>query len=339
MPLFEFPCLLWAIPLFLPILMWALCRGSFRSHAGHSSADSKGKGAELTHFIGVLILLSAMAAAIIAAAGPQGKKTKYETNRETRRLIFVIDGSGSMDGYKIKQTVEIAKDFVKARSGDMFGTVLFGDYVIEEGVATPTPDTEYILKCLDDIIRIQRRWGGTTAMGLGLMRGLTEVLQSGLPLDEYIMESELKDCIKETQRHSYSLMINDYTAGYINRLSASKGAAIILITDGHHNKGFGPEPVMQLCRMFGVKVYSIRIGVKDEDEFKFAVEGTGGRLYYADNMDDVRQCATDISRLEKSEITVDIAYKPRPWRWLAALICAFLFIAHRAYTAVFMKIP
>jgi Ca-activated chloride channel homolog len=124
--------------------------------------------------------------------------------------------------------------------------------------------------------------------------------------------------------------IGSAIAAGVNRLRATpaKSKVIILLTDGVNNTGkISPLAAAEAARAFGVKIYTIGVGVRgeapipvrdaagnmrlimgrvdvDEKTLQAVAEETGGRFYRATDTDSLRKIYEEINRFERSAQTV-----------------------------------
>lgn len=90
-----------------------------------------------------------------------------------REYIFVLDVSGSMNGYPLDTARELIRNMVKnLRSTDRFNLFLFSDIVSEMSLQS-VPATEENVQCALDLIDMQEGGGGTE-----LLAALEEVLRT-----------------------------------------------------------------------------------------------------------------------------------------------------------------
>ncbi|MDD6784220.1 MAG: VWA domain-containing protein [Prevotellaceae bacterium] len=131
-------------------------------------------------------------------------------------------------------------------------------------------------------------------------------------------------------------MIEDGTAigmgiaNAINRLknSNAKSKVIILLTDGSNNTGeISPLTAAEMAKTLGIRIYTIGIGKNGNAKYPYTLPGggvqyinipveidtqllkeiaatTNGKFYRAKNNDELQKIYNDISKLEKSKISV-----------------------------------
>lgn len=170
---FAHPHVLW---LWLPLIAGLIWRWfSVPSSIAVSSTDHYTQGAPSRFFAPrhILLLLEVLASAtfIIALARPQSDVELMPTVKEGTDIMLVLDYSNSMDAFdpesamddatverairagRIKDRLGVARDqiirFIKRRSGDRIGLVIFG----HDGypAVTPTPDHDYLIAYVNQL--------------------------------------------------------------------------------------------------------------------------------------------------------------------------------------------
>jgi Ca-activated chloride channel family protein len=153
--------------------------------------------------------------------------------------------------------------------------------------------------------------------------------------------------------------IGSAIAAGVNRLrmTGGKSKVIILLTDGMNNMGkIPPIAAAEAARAFGVKVYTIGVGVRgkapipvkdqvgrlhlimadvdvDEKTLQTVADMTGGRFYRATDTDSLRKIYEEINRFEKSAHVVQRFERSEelyPWALVPAfaLLCTGLLLQH-----------
>jgi len=189
MPEFQHPLILWILPILLGGLLWrwfSQPAGIAISSTKHFRPTPATKFFTSRHF---LLGLETLAAAcfVIALARPQQGVELRPSEREGTDIIIALDYSNSMDAFdpdptwsdfKIKRAIKdgilkdrlgVARDqiarFVRRRSGDRIGLVIFG---VDAYVATPpTLDHDFIVSQVDQLnnFLLARHERGTNIAG------------------------------------------------------------------------------------------------------------------------------------------------------------------------------
>lgn len=148
------------------------------------------------------------------------------------------------------------------------------------------------------------------------------------------------------------------------RFSKSKTKIIILLTDGVNNRGeIDPKDAARIAKDFGVKVYTIGVGIRgkapypvtdeygrtrhimvdvqiDEELLQQIANDTGGLYFRATDREQLQEIFTEIDRWEKTEITTRRYYTAKDLYMnflLAALI--LLFLAELAKRSILRTLP
>ncbi|MEJ6560591.1 MAG: VWA domain-containing protein [Akkermansiaceae bacterium] len=173
MPEFQHPLLLWLIPILLGGLIWrwfSKPAGIAVSSAKHFRPSPAGKFFTSRHFLLGLETLAAVAFTV-ALARPQQGVELMPSEREGTDIIISLDYSNSMDAYDpdptwsdrqirnaiadgvLKDRLGVARDqvarFVRRRSGDRIGLVIFG--VDAYLLCPPTLDHDFLVGQVDQL--------------------------------------------------------------------------------------------------------------------------------------------------------------------------------------------
>ena len=236
---FADPWLLCGLILPLLVLWWRPARGgaAFGAYALAASVLRPSRGPLLWR----VLLASALACLVVAAARPQYGRTTIEREQSGRDLRLVIDLSGSMqiddldDGAgarsdRLAAVITAAKAFIAKRPDDRIGLVFFADGALTSCPLTYDHDTA--AQFLERTEQQQRAlWGRSSD---GLLGGNTNL---GLGLG---------------------------TALKALRNPAVKGRAVILVTDGVDSRRLPNwiDPLLAAgqAERLGVTVYGIGVG-------------------------------------------------------------------------------
>ncbi len=237
---FAYPWVLCALALPLLLVLWRPRRGgaAFGAFSLASAVLRPSRGP----LVFTIMMASALACLVVAAARPQYGRTINEREQAGRDLMLVIDLSGSMqiddldDGKggrsdRLAAVIIAAKRFVANRPDDRIGLVFFGDGALTSCPLTYDHDT--VTQFLERTEQQQRSlWnrndqngllGGSTNLGLGLGTALKSLHDVKVP-----------------------------------------GRAIILITDGVDSRQLSnwvdPLVAANQADRKGVKVYGIGVG-------------------------------------------------------------------------------
>jgi Ca-activated chloride channel family protein len=233
--------------------------------------------------------LMAVAALIIAAAGPRIGGDMVEVKKEGIAIVITIDISSSMlaEDFAPSNRLEVAKQqavgFIRGRSADRIGLVAFaGEALTQVPVTLDYPVVEQAVMDL----KIGSLEDGT-AIGSGLATAVNRL-----------------------------------------RRAPDKSKVILLLTDGENNRGLiDPRTAAQTAAAFGIKVYTIGVGTIgeapiptgrglggfryellpvriDEPLLREIAQQTGGRYFRARDSEALSRIFRQIDALEKTPIQV-----------------------------------
>jgi Ca-activated chloride channel homolog len=281
----------WLLLLLLALPLWWWHRR--RASAGVSFSDVGVAGATATAWwvrLPVALRSLALAAWIVAAAGPRIGGDRIELKKEGIAIVIAIDISSSMlaEDFAPSNRLEVAKRqaiaFVRGRSADRIGVVAFaGEALTQVPVTLDYPVVEQAV--MD--IKIGSLEDGT-AIGSGLAVAVNRL-----------------------------------------RRSPDKSKVILLLTDGENNKGLiDPRTAAATAGAYGIKVYTIGVGTEgeapiptgrglgggfryeilpvkiDEDLLKEIASKTGGQYFRAKDSEALSRIFHQIDQLEKTPISV-----------------------------------
>jgi len=259
--------------------------------------------------------IGALAALIIAAAGPRIGGDLVEVKQEGIAIVITIDISSSMlaEDFAPSNRLEVAKQqavgFIRGRTADRIGLVAFaGEALTQVPVTLDYPVIEQAVMEL----KIGSLEDGT-AIGSGLATAVNRL-----------------------------------------RRAPDKSKVILLLTDGENNKGLiDPRTAAATAAAYGIKVYTIGVGTIgeapiptgrglggfryellpvriDEPLLREIASMTGGRYFRAKDSEALSRIFRQIDQLEKTPIQVtrytryDEATKPLILLGLGALALELL---------------
>ena len=228
---------------------------------------------------------------IIAMARPQLTLKEEKIKAEGLDIMMVMDLSSSMlsrdfDPDRLEVSKMVAKEFVAKRVHDRLGLVVFSGEAFTQ--CPLTMDHQIVTDFLSSL-QVGMLADGT-AIGMGLATAV----------------NRLKD-------------------------SKAKSKIIILLTDGVNNAGYiDPNTAADIAKEMGVKVYTIAVGTmgqalspvnrRSDGQYMYAMaqveidtellqkiaEMTDGKYFRAIDRQSLENIYTEIDRLEKTEIEIDI---------------------------------
>ena len=238
----------------------------------------------------ILIKLLIMSLIIIALARPRLSNTIRETNMEIIDILLVIDQSSSMLAQdfkpnRLEAAKDVAKIFIKDRSGDRFGIIVFAG---ESYIQCPlTRDVNVLIDFTDEIDIIDEEHDGT-AIGMALANSINRLRDS---------ETETKIIILLSDGSNNKGELDPITAA---ELAAKFNIKIYTIAAGA--KGLAPYPVTDV---WGRKVLqNIQVDV-DEESLQQIASITGGQFFRATDNNSLEMVYKEIDKLERTKIEVE----------------------------------
>lgn len=238
-----------------------------------------------------VLKIMAMALFIVAMARPQLSLKEKKVKAEGIDIMLAMDLSSSMlskdfEPDRLEVSKMVAKEFVEKRVHDRIGLVVFSGEAFTQ--CPLTTDHNIVIDFLSGL-QVGMLQDGT-AIGMGLATAV----------------NRLKD-------------------------SEAKSKIIILLTDGVNNAGYiNPSTAAEIAVEYGVKVYTIAVGSmgqalspvnrRSDGEYMFAMatveidtellqqisKTTNGKYFRAIDRKSLENIYTEIDRLEKSEIEVNV---------------------------------
>ncbi len=231
---------------------------------------------------------------VIALARPQKVLQQKDISTEGIDIMLALDISTSMlaEDFKPKNRIEAAKvvaeEFIKGRSSDQIGLVVFAGQSFTQ---CPLTLDYNLLSQLLQKVQIELVTGGTiedgTAIGMAIANGVNRL-----------------------------------------RTSKAKSRVLILLTDGQNNRGqIDPLTAASLAQALGIRIYTIGVGTEgmapypmrdpwggivyqqvpvkiDEELLRKISDQTGGKYFRATDAQALRKVYQEIDQLEKSKIRV-----------------------------------
>ena len=322
------------VPVVVALVAWAYWRSRKRAPTVQYSSLALLKGIPRPlrtqlMWLPTFVMLTSLVLIVIALARPQRADTKVRKNVEGIDIMMVIDVSDSMliEDMKPNRLVackEIMKDFVRRRTNDRLGLVMFSG---EAYTRVPlTLDHKVLLESIE-AIKISRSIKMGTAIGVALATGAGRLKES---------TARSRVMVFLTDGENNSGTIDPETA-----LDIAKGYGIRIYSIGAGVDGDAQLPV-ETIDAFGRKVrryQPIHSTVNDELLGKMAGD-TGGKYYRATDNSSLKKVFADIDRLEKSKIDVNqyTKYAELYEPWLMWGVVLFL-ISWLLQVSVFRKVP
>ena len=268
----------------LALFIWAYIYRSKKRHALRIGTTSAVKGLASRYYYKILIpdlmILLSMLLLITALARPQIGNTNKDIKKHGIDIMLALDISGSMQlndfkPNRLEASKAVARDFVKGRTQDRIGLVVFAG---ESFLQCPlTTDYDIVGELISDMTIVPQSLDGT-AIGLAISNCINRLRDT---------ESKSKVVILLTD--------GENNAGDIDPMTAATFASdfdIKIYTIGMAGSGGVTQQGF----------FSQRIPPLNDRLLKAISEETGGRFYRADSEEKLKEIWKEISSLEKTEI-------------------------------------
>lgn len=282
----------------VPLAAFFRKRRNFMPAMGASSiASVKAVGGSLALRFGWLVPVlkyTALCLMIAALARPQWGTKRMNVKTEGVNIIMAVDLSESMAaldfrrGGKIVNRLEavrgVVQEFVKERTGDRIGMVVFGDAAYTQ--LPLTRDYNTIVSILDrlEIGAAGQRTAIGDAIGISLKR-IADI------------ESKSNIIILLTDGKSNAGELSPEAA---TEIAVQKGVKIYTIGVGTRGKA----PFLMRSGFFGDRYVYRQVDI-DEETLGEIARKTGGLYFRAENIEGLQEIYDTIDRLEKTEVEVE----------------------------------
>lgn len=224
---------------------------------------------------------------VLAIARPQSTSSRQNINIEGIDIMMAMDISTSMlaEDFKpnrLEASKSVAKDFIKGRTNDRIGLVVFSG---ESFTQCPLTNDHGVLLNLIDEVRSGMIEDGT-AIGDGLGTAINR--------------------LKESQAVSKVIILitdGENNRGFIDPMSAAEIAKVFnlrVYTIGVGTIGTAPYPV---DTPFGKQYIQTEVRI-DEKLLRQIADMTGGKYFRATSKSKLEEIYNEIDQLEKSKIDV-----------------------------------
>ncbi len=306
---FASPWLLLLLLVVIPLWLWWERRMAQRGGLKFSSVDAA--TASLWTHLGPLLLLAMRGAAlvlfIIALARPQVGRRESKVKAEGIDIVLVLDISGSMQTpdyekggrrlARIDAVKDVVREFIRARTNDRIGMVVFGTRAY---VASPlTLDHDWLERNLDRI-------------KIGLVEGNTAI-GSGI--------GTASNRLRDTKAKSKVIILltdggeNVKTPPAMEAAKAAKEFRIRIYT-------IGAGSPQRIVNVFGQTIAAP--SDLDEGLLKEIASATGGQYFRAADTASLKKTYAQIDEMEKQKVETIVYEDWRelfPWALLPGLGC------------------
>ena len=314
----------WVLILFLPLIVFFIWHAFFRRSPSSAFQYSNLKLLKVhqnswkikLRFLPHLLLFFSLGFIIIALARPQKASEKTSKNVEGVDILIALDISDSMliEDMKPKNRLISSKKTIK----------------------------EFIEGRVSDRI------------GLVVFSG-EAYTRVPLTVDYELLLKSLSE-VQTTRNIKMGTAIGVALATAVSRIkdSTAKSRVVVFLTDGENNSGtIDPETALQIAVDFGIKIYSIGMGVDGQAQLPFYIKGpqgkpikkyrpmhsevnekllkkfaqaTGGRFWRATTGAGLDEVFNEINRLEKTKIDINkyMKYEELYQNYLIYALISFL---------------
>ncbi|MFQ5965142.1 MAG: VWA domain-containing protein [Candidatus Scalinduaceae bacterium] len=281
------------IPLIIANYLLRKDSGNLRfSSLGYFKKIKQGNSLKLRHAL-IALRIFVIVLLIVALARPQSGKAHSKIKTEGIDIVLALDVSGSMlaEDFELKGkrrnrlyvAKEVVEDFIKWRSNDRIGMVVFAGQAYTQCPLTPDYDT--LLQFFEKV-KVGMIEDGT-AIGSAIGACVNRLKSS---------KAKSKVIILLTDGRNNKGEIDPLTAAEL-----AKTFDIKIYTVGAGTKGLAPYPVKNIL---GQTVYrSLKIDIDDEGLTEIA-EITGGRYFRATDTSSLKEVYRQIDNLEKTEMEI-----------------------------------
>ncbi|MBI9017702.1 MAG: VWA domain-containing protein [Phycisphaerae bacterium] len=345
--------------LIVPVVGWLMTRSNSKSHLRFSTLHVvktiKPSWRVRFRWFSIALRLACLTLLIIALARPQVGDSQSKVFTRGVAMELAIDRSLSMKEpmrYKgqsktrLDVVKEVLRDFIAGndnglpgRENDLIGLVKYAMYA--DTLCPLSTNHDVLLGFLDSIdFAVERNEAGT-AIGEGLMLAAARLHTA--EKDIFNRNAQSKSTVDKDEKSQFEI----------------KSKVIVLLTDGVNNRGeYSPLDAAKQAKEWGIKVYTIGIGDKnqsrsqfdifaamgqmqlDEDLLKKIARETGGFYARADSDEALLKICEKIDELEKTDID-SVEYSLYHEKYLpfayGALGCLLLEILLNC--TIFRKIP
>ena len=232
-------------------------------------------------FINALFIV-ALLLIIVGFARPQISSIDKDITVEVIDIVLVLDTSSSMlaDDFKpnrLEAVKDAAKEFIKNRSGDRIGLLVFGK---DTFIQCPlTIDYSVLNNLLSEVTVMEPKYDGT-AIGVAIANGVNRLRNSDSESKVIILLSDGSNNVGSIDPISAAKIAKEYNIK-VYTIGAGTNQSITQIP----GRGFVRNEI-------------------DEDTLKGIAEVTNAKYFRATDKKSLSGIYTEIDNLEKSEITV-----------------------------------
>ena len=283
---FLYPNFLIIIPLFLVLVIVKIFFYKKTSSVQVSSFNSLknffGNQGKIKVFFINAIFIVALLLIIVGFARPQISSLDKDITVEVIDIVLVLDTSSSMlaEDFKpnrLEAVKDAAKEFIKNRSGDRIGLLVFGK---DTFIQCPlTIDYSVLNNLLSEVTVMEPKYDGT-AIGVAIANGVNRLRNSDSESKVIILLSDGSNNVGSIDPISAAKIAKEYNIK-VYTIGAGTNQSITQIP----GRGFVRNEI-------------------DEDTLKGIAEVTNAKYFRATDKKSLSGIYREIDNLEKSEITV-----------------------------------
>jgi len=292
----DFLNIIWLF-IFVPVVVLVYVKGRPQGRVKFSSIKNlkrlKPSYTLKARHIPIILRVLALCLLIIALMRPQQGTEETKIKSEGIDIVLAVDVSSSMLAEdfvlkgerknRLEVVKDVVKDFIKRRSNDRIGLVVFAGQAYMQ--CPLTLDYGVLLKFLDkiDIGMIE----DGTAVGDGLATALARLNN---------IESKSRVIILLTDGVNNAGRVDPPNAAEL-----AKAIGVKVYTIGAGSKGKVPYPAQDF---FGNKIYQWVIIDVDEESLRHIADVTKGKYFRASDTENLQKIYSEIDRLEKIKMEV-----------------------------------
>ncbi len=307
--------------LVLPLWLWWEQRLARQGGLKYSSVATARSLSSFWASLGPALLLllrgATLLSVVAALARPQLGRSESKIRTEGIDIVLVLDISGSMQAMdyekggqrqsRIDAVKDVVREFIRARSNDRIGMVVFGTRAY---VASPlTLDHDWLERNLDRV-----RIGlveGNTAIGAGIGTAVNRLRDTKAKSKVIVLLTDGGENVRNPPA--------------LDAAKAAKEFDVRVYTIGAGSQGVAPMPVFdQAGNLRGYQQIEADL---DEDLLKQIAATTGGQYFRAADTASLRKTYAQIDSMEKQKVET-LAYEDWqelfPWFLAPGLGCLLL---------------
>ena len=308
---FAHPLRLWLLLPVLALWLWTLWKQGpsvFKVSTPHSYIGYTRRKDKLWPLAQRILQALILIGLIVLFAQPQYRWQEKEIERYGVDLMIAIDTSGSMAaqdlrGNRLTSAKKMAAEFIRKRSNDRIGLVIFGNNSYTK--CPVTLDHDVLLNLLDEVQL--RDAGDGTAIGMAIATALNRLRDSDAQSQAIILITDGDNnagaiAPQEAAQLARDLNIKIYAIG----IGSAEGAPVP-VTDEQGRKQYavGPDGRPFLAKM-------------NTRELATIADITRGKFYQAQSTQRLADVFDDINRLEKTKVKSTVQQRSSEQ---AALLC------------------